>query len=156
MGEEGSCLEQQGLGQHNTHRPACLHGSASTREASEASSPARPQGASGSRIKSPSFSKDLLPAFCPASLLLRLMEGTCPWVPFCLGAEEGEHLREGFWAEGLLLGITVCLNRTGQVRLRSHRVHPSVPVVVAHPAIAVPQNRGDALGETARLCGEEI
>lgn len=59
----------------------------------------------------------------------------------------------GFGAEGLLLGITGCFKGTGQVPLRSHRAHPSVPVVVANPAIAVAQNRGDAQGETARLCG---
>lgn len=52
-GREGSCLEQQGLGQHSAHRPAWLHGSASTAEAREDSSPARPWDASGGRSKSP-------------------------------------------------------------------------------------------------------
>lgn len=52
-GREGSCLEQQGLRQHSAHRPAWLHGSASTGEAREDSSPTRPWDASGGRNKSP-------------------------------------------------------------------------------------------------------
>lgn len=50
MGRESSCLEQQGLRQLNTHCPACLHGSASTGEASEDSSPTLPWDAAGIKV----------------------------------------------------------------------------------------------------------
>lgn len=52
--------------------------------------PHLPPGSSSSGSPSPPFSKGLLPAFCPASLLLWLMAG--PRLAFCLGAVKVEHL----------------------------------------------------------------
>lgn len=63
-------------------------------------------------------------------------------------------LRRGSISEEVSgLRFAVSSKGMGQVSSPSCRAHLSALTVVAHPAITVPQNRGDVLGETARLCG---